>query len=1306
MKSGFFMERNFDSSTAAARVNRVHSSSAAVRSGAASDHRRALLLSTAIAALLAVAGPRPASAQSVAGSGDLNPGPAQTPNWNLGSGSTLYIGDTGTASLSINDGGSVSNGAGILGNQGGSEGTVTISGVGSNGVASTWSSTGDLDIGESGSGSLQITDGGVMNNAGTAFVGDQATGSGSVTVSGHGSTGSASTWSNAGDLVVGQSGAGTLLIENGGVVSNSFGYIGASTDSSVSAVSTVTVTGRDSNGNASTWSNAGELFVGDAGIGALNITDGGVVTNGIAVIGNQAGGNGAVTVSGSDGNGHASTWTSSGQIYIGENGTGSLLIEGGGVVNSDQGLIGGNTSGSGTVKVAGSGSTWNTGNIYLGGSDGPGTGTLSIRDGGNVSVSTAGSGAASLYIGYAAGGQGTVDISSTNGSVSTLAATDRVEIGVGGAGTLNIGAGGLVSGGSDTYIAEQATASGTLNLTGDASGRGVLETGSVIKGQGATAILNLDGGILRANRDEANFLNGFQTLAVGSEGAWFDTHGHDIGVVTAFSGSSTFNKLGLGTLTLTGDSSGFTGTTTISAGMLQLGDGHNSGSIGGNVTDNGVLAFDRSDVATFSGVIGGSGTVDQIGTGTTVLTSANTYAGGTTITSGTLQLGDGGTTGSIVGDVIDNGTLAFNRSDTVTFSGVVSGSGSVSQMGAGTTILMGDSTYAGGTSITAGTVQLGNGGTSGSITGDVTNNGQLVFDRSDISTFAGVISGTGSVAQIGSGTTILNAVNSYSGSSSVVAGTLAVGDASHTSATLGTGATTVDAGATLGGYGTAAGSVTNAGTIAVANALPVFASGTNGTFTIGGNLTNQGMANVAAASGQIGNVLKVGGNYVGANGQLALNTFLNEGGAATRTDQLVVAGNASGNTVIQIHATGTGVQTVGDGIELVQVNGTSAASSFRLGNAVQSGAYQYLLYQGGSTNPNDWYLRSTLEAPPSTPTDSNPPPSTPVTPPAPPAYRPGAVGYAMTPLLNADYGFTIMGRLNERVGDIASVETGQSDNDGVWGRVGGKDFDVDASNQFSADEHVFFGQVGKDWTLARGDQGGSTHTGVMITLGSTSSSFDNSIRSINPLLSDATGSVETHAQSIGGYWTKYLPDGTYFDGVGQFTHYYNKYSDIYGDGARQHGYGAAASGEVGKPFKLGSSNLVLEPQAQLVYQYLHLSGTSDEISPISGTSTNGLRGRVGVRLFRPNVSNDSQANSATFYLTADVLHDFLTPDQTSVGDTPFRVNAARSWYDLGAGVTMRTGKSSVLYFNVKYARNLGGEYQRSVFGQAGYRYSW
>src|SRR5205823_6956213 len=154
---------------------------------------------------------------------------------------------------------------------------------------------------------------------------------------------------------------------------------------------------------------------------------------------------------------------------------------------------------------------------------------------------------------------------------------------------------------------------------------------------------------------------------------------------------------------------------------------------------------------TFAGAISGSGGVNQVGTGTTILTADNTYAGGTTISAGTLQLGDGGMTGSIVGDVSDSGVLAFNRSDSVTFRGVISGAGSLVNLGTGTLILTGSNTYTGGTIISAGTLQIGNGGTRGSITGDVTDNGVLVFNRSDDVTFPGVISGTGRLVQQGSG---------------------------------------------------------------------------------------------------------------------------------------------------------------------------------------------------------------------------------------------------------------------------------------------------------------------------------------------------------------------------------------------------------------------------------------------------------------------------------------------------------------------------------------------------------------------------
>jgi outer membrane autotransporter protein len=224
--------------------------------------------------------------------------------------------------------------------------------------------------------------------------------------------------------------------------------------------------------------------------------------------------------------------------------------------------------------------------------------------------------------------------------------------------------------------------------------------------------------------------------------------------------------------------------------LFRYGNGGTAGSITGNVTDNGTLAFGRSDTVTFAGAISGTGGVTQIGAGTTILTGINTYGGGTTIGSGTLQIGNGGTAGSITGNVTDNGTLAFERSDSVTFGGVISGAGTLVQSGSGTLILTGNNTYSGGTTISAGTLQVGNGGATGSIIGNVVDNGTLLFNRSNTLSFGGVISGTGNVEQNGSGSTILSGVNTYTGGTIVNAGTLTV----NNSQALGLGDVVVNGG--------------------------------------------------------------------------------------------------------------------------------------------------------------------------------------------------------------------------------------------------------------------------------------------------------------------------------------------------------------------------------------------------------------------------------------------------------------------------------------------------------------------------------
>jgi outer membrane autotransporter protein len=262
------------------------------------------------------------------------------------------------------------------------------------------------------------------------------------------------------------------------------------------------------------------------------------------------------------------------------------------------------------------------------------------------------------------------------------------------------------------------------------------------------------------------------------------------GVLQDGTSALQLTKSGTGTLTLTGANT-YSGGTTISAGTLQVGNGGATGSISGNVTDNGILAFDRSDAVTFGGVISATGSLVQLGNGTLTLTGNNTYSGGTTINVGTLQIGNGGASGSITGNVTDNGTLAFDRSDSVTFGEVISGTGTLVQMGSGTLTLTADNSYGGGTTINTGaSLQLGNGGTTGSIIGNVTDNGSLIFNRSDNVAFNAIISGSGNLVQNGSGTTVLGGANTYAGGTIINNGTLLV----NNSQALGLGNVVVNGG--------------------------------------------------------------------------------------------------------------------------------------------------------------------------------------------------------------------------------------------------------------------------------------------------------------------------------------------------------------------------------------------------------------------------------------------------------------------------------------------------------------------------------
>ncbi|MES2920610.1 MAG: autotransporter-associated beta strand repeat-containing protein [Verrucomicrobiota bacterium] len=272
--------------------------------------------------------------------------------------------------------------------------------------------------------------------------------------------------------------------------------------------------------------------------------------------------------------------------------------------------------------------------------------------------------------------------------------------------------------------------------------------------------------------------------------------------------------LGANLLTLTNGGLLFTGTnaTTIAgAGAPGLTAGNGSGAY-----DLTVYQF-STGALTIGAVIGdNSGNAVSLlkaGSGPLILTGANTYTGVTTIRTGTLQLGDAGETGSLSpsGTILNNVNLTINRSNAVAqgtdfSSAPITGTGSFTQAGfGGTTTLTAANTFAGATTISAGSLELGNGGATGSLatTSNITNNGNLTINRNNAvaqgTDFGpGAIGGFGSFTQAGSGTTTFTANNTYTGATVINGGTLTLTNGNNAGGALsGTPTITVNSGGTL-----------------------------------------------------------------------------------------------------------------------------------------------------------------------------------------------------------------------------------------------------------------------------------------------------------------------------------------------------------------------------------------------------------------------------------------------------------------------------------------------------------------------------
>ncbi|WP_127091999.1 autotransporter-associated beta strand repeat-containing protein [Aquabacter cavernae] len=640
------------------------------------------------------------------------------------------------------------------------------------------------------------------------------------------------------------------------------------------------------------------------------------------------------------------TSLTSGTLIMGEGGTSGAIrgdvVDDGRLVfyRSDTVVFDGAISGAGDVAQIGSGTLVLTGrNSY--------SGTTLVSNGGTLRVSenaNLGSDAAELAL---QGGTLSVTGSFTSGR--------RIDIS--GIGTIHVTEGNtLISRGAVEGGALTKSGAGTLVLTGDNlySGGTVIAAGRLQVGDGGRD------GTLRG--DVVN--HGVLAFDLSS----------DFLFAGNISGSGTLVQAGSGTLGLTGDTR-LTGGARIERGILQVGNYGTQGSLSGPVVNDGILRFARTDDMVFDHVISGSGAVQQVA-GVLTLTAANTYAGGTTIgADATVRVSRDDNLGRADGAVrLQGGTLSATASfesarhvalagggavhvtdaRTLTLTGPVSGTGGLTKDGGGTLVLAANADYSGGTVIAAGTLQLGTGGTSGSIQGDVANSGTLRVERSDRWTFSGAVSGSGRLVQAGTGTLVLTGTNTYQGGTLISAGTLVVGDGASSGSIVGdvanTGTLVFDRAGSIVFDGTISGSGALVQTGAGILQLTAANSFTGGaTVQTGATLSVASDANLGGAASD---VFLIGGTL------LATSSFSSARDVVTATGTVDVAAGAT--LTLSGAVTGEGGLTVtGPGTLALSAANAYAGGTRILGSTLSVASDASVGATGGGLSFNSGTLLAT-----------------------------------------------------------------------------------------------------------------------------------------------------------------------------------------------------------------------------------------------------------------------------------------------------------------------------------------------------------
>ena len=551
------------------------------------------------------------------------------------------------------------------------------------------------------------------------------------------------------------------------------------------------------------------------------------------------------------------------------------------------------------------------------------TGATNVNAG-TLALGASGAIATSPTVNVASGA--TLDVSAvtggfTLGSTQTLAGAGSVVGSAAVAGTVNPGDSGAI--GTLTLGATTLNGGGVLSVSlfdaNSTAGTGwdLLSTGALTfaNSSGSKFTINLSSASTSggAAGNATNFNNttdaSFKIVGASSFGTSFDA--------TAFTLNTAgfTNALGGGSWAVSSQGSDLYLSFTAGQALNWVGGSGNWTPTGGTDWNGG--PWDSSKTATFAGT---AGTVTVDNAGVSASRGLDFGVTGYTVTGGPIALS--GSTAGLNSISVGSGS--------VTVASVLTGNTGLTKAGAGTVVLAGDNTFTGGTQINAGAVQLGNGGTAGTIVGGVTigSGATLAVNRSDALTLAGNLTGAGVLSKAGAGTLTLSGSNDFSGGTTVTSGAVAVDAVSR----LGSGALTLNGGRLTytGGVGTlASGSIGASG----------------GTFDVGtgGDLT------ITSLTGTANSLVKEGAGTLrlptlpavfSANAGVlstAQNGTLNVGTDLANAGTIEFTGTGSPRVNINSNQTGSGALRFGSSGQSIAVSGASGTAANPIMLAVASG---------------------------------------------------------------------------------------------------------------------------------------------------------------------------------------------------------------------------------------------------------------------------------------------------------------------------------------------------------------------------------